>query len=133
MRRIHRPQTRFESVFGTTARCTAALEGVDGVIHKAAILRLYRNRQQATSLRRWTGGLRFVWNATLAWCNDQRTVSGKWPNKSGIQAFIVGLKKEEASAWVAGIPAHALFSLAADVHAVRTAGRFTPCRSPIAG
>jgi hypothetical protein len=109
------------------------LEGVDRVIHKTAILRLYLNRQQATSLRRWTGGLRFVWSATLAWCKDQRTVSGKWPNKSGIQGFSVCLKKEEATAWVAAIPAHVLLSLAADVHAVRAAGKFTTCRSPIVG
>jgi putative transposase len=86
------------------------------VIHKAAILRLYPNRQQAASLRRWSGGLRFVWNATLAWCNEQRTLTGKWPNKSAIQTFVVSLKKQDATAWVAGIPAHALLSLAADCH-----------------
>jgi putative transposase len=86
------------------------------VIHKAAILRLYPNREQGASLRRWTGGLRFVWNATLAWCNEQRTVTGMWPNKSAIQAFVVNLKKQEATAWVAGIPSHALLSLATDCH-----------------
>jgi hypothetical protein len=54
------------------------------VIQKTAILRLCPSRQQAAPLRRWTGGLRFDWNAMPAWCNEQRTATGKWPNKSAI-------------------------------------------------
>lgn len=34
-------------------------------ITRAAVLRLYPNRQQASALRRWQGGLRYVWNAAL--------------------------------------------------------------------
>ncbi len=85
-----------------------------GVPH-AIILRLYPNRAQAASLRQWTGGLRFAWNKTLTWCNDQRTTTGKWPRQSAIQSFIVRLKKEKETEWLSKIPSHSLLSLAADL------------------
>lgn len=48
---------------------SAELEGFDrmteATIIRAAVLRLYPNQQQAAALRRWQGGLRYVWNAAL--------------------------------------------------------------------
>lgn len=86
------------------------------LINRAAVIRLYPNREQAAALRRWQGGLRRLWNDTWAWCKQQRETAGKWPNKAGIQNFMVAHKKEEATAWMQDIPAHAILTLADDLH-----------------
>ena len=83
---------------------------------RAVVLRLYPKREQQQSLHRWQGCLRFVWNKTLAWMFEQREAAGKWPNKPAIQTFIVALKREPESLWLADVPAHALLALADDVH-----------------
>lgn len=88
----------------------------DSLINRAAVIRLYPNREQAAALRRWQGGLRRVWNDAWAWCREQREITGKWPNKAGIQKFMVAHKKEEATAWMQDIPAHAILTLAEDLH-----------------
>jgi len=84
--------------------------------NRAAVIRLYPNREQAAALRRWQGGLRRLWNDTWAWCKQQRETTGKWPNKAGIQNFMVAHKKEEATVWMQDIPAHAILTLADDLH-----------------
>lgn len=86
------------------------------LINRAAVIRLYPNREQAAALRRWQGGLRFVWNTTWAWCKQQRETSGKWPSKAAIQSHMVGMKKEAGTEWIADIPAHAILTLADDLH-----------------
>ena len=86
------------------------------LINRAAVIRLYPNRAQAAALRRWQGGLRFVWNNTWAWCKEQRETAGKWPNKAAIQNRMVGLKKQHGTEWIADIPAHAILTLADDMH-----------------
>lgn len=85
------------------------------LINRAAVIRLYPNREQAAALRRWQGGLRFVWNNTWAWCKEQRETAGKWPNKAAIQSRMVGMKKEAGTEWIADIPAHAILVLAEDM------------------
>ncbi|MDP9009640.1 MAG: transposase [Pseudomonadota bacterium] len=85
-------------------------------VTRAIVLRLYLNRAQRSALRRWQGGLRRAWNATLDLCFKRREREGKWPNKAAIQNFVVGLKKQEATVWMAEIPAHALLALADDMH-----------------
>jgi putative transposase len=85
-------------------------------ITHAAVLRLYPNRAQAASLRRWSGALRFVWNNALDCIFTARDINGKWPTKAEIQALIVGMKKMEGTEWVSDIPAHALLILADDLH-----------------
>jgi len=85
------------------------------LINRAAVIRLYPNREQAAALRRWQGGLRFVWNNTWAWCKEQRETAGKWPNKAAIQNRMVGLKKQQGTEWIADIPAHAILTLADDM------------------
>jgi len=85
-------------------------------VTRAIVLRLYLNRAQRSALRRWQGGLRRAWNDTLDLCFKRREREGKWPNKAAIQNFVVGLKKQEATAWMAEIPAHALLALADDLH-----------------
>lgn len=67
---------------------------MDGVtdaplINRAAVIRLYPNREQAGALRRWQGGIRKVCNETLDWCFKQREAGGKWPNQRAIQSFMV--------------------------------------------
>jgi putative transposase len=96
------------------------MQGADGVsdtalINRAAVIRLYPNQVQAAALRRWQGGLRFVWNATWAWCKTQRETAGKWPSKAAIQARMVAMKKEAGTEWIAEIPAHAILALADDL------------------
>lgn len=86
------------------------------IINRAAIVRLYPNREQAAVLRRWQGGLRFVWNETLNWCKTQREKSGKWPNRAAIQTHMVSMKKQSETEWVGGIPAHAILAIARDMH-----------------
>ena len=62
----------------TTNQQAAAVEEIDGtiamtetaLINRAAVIRLYPNREQAAALRRWQGGLRFVWNNAWAWCKE---------------------------------------------------------------
>lgn len=88
-------------------------------INRAVVVRLYPNRGQAAALRRWQGGLRFVWNHTWAWCKARRAGAdgaGKWPGKAAIQAHMVGLKKIPETAWLADLPAHAVLALAEDLH-----------------
>jgi putative transposase len=85
-------------------------------VTRAIVLRLYLNRAQRSALRRWQGGLRRAWNATLDLCFKRREREGKWPNKAAIQNLVVGLKKQEATVWMAEIPAHALLALADDMH-----------------
>ncbi len=85
-------------------------------VTRAIVLRLYMNRAQRSALRRWQGGLRRAWNDTLDLCFKRREREGKWPNKAAIQNFVVGLKKQEATVWMAEIPAHALLALADDMH-----------------
>lgn len=85
-------------------------------ITRAAILRLYPNQTQASSLRRWQGGLRYVWNAALDCVFTSRQINGRWPTKPEIQSLIVGMKKMEGTEWVSDIPAHALLTLADDLH-----------------
>lgn len=88
-------------------------------ITRGALVRLYPNRAQAAALRRWQGGLRFVWNHTWAWCQTQRALedgAGKWPNKAAIQAHMVGLKRLPETAWITDLPAHAVLALAEDLH-----------------
>ena len=84
-------------------------------INRAAILRLYPNREQAASLRRWQGGLRYVWNNALDCIFTARSINGRWPTKAEIQALIVGMKKIEGTEWVSDIPAHALLALTDDL------------------
>lgn len=83
-------------------------------ISRAVVARLYPNRVQAASLRRWQGGLRRIWNESLAWCFAQRADAGKWPGKAAIQAYMVSLKRREETRWMAEIPAHAILALAED-------------------
>jgi putative transposase len=85
-------------------------------ITRAAVLRLYPNQEQASSLRRWQGGLRYVWNAALDCVFTSRGINGRWPMKSEIHKLIVGMKKMEGTEWVSDIPAHALLTLADDLH-----------------
>lgn len=85
------------------------------LINRAAVIRLYPNREQAAALRRWQGGLRFVWNNTWAWCKTQRETAGKWPNKAAIQSHMVAMKKQAGTEWIADIPAHAILTLAEDL------------------
>lgn len=85
------------------------------LINRAAVVRLYPNRVQAAALRRWQGGLRFVWNNTWAWCKTQRETVGKWPNKAAIQSHMVAMKKQAGTEWIADIPAHAILTLAEDM------------------
>jgi putative transposase len=96
------------------------LENADAMsactITRAAILRLYPTREQAASLRRWQGGLRYVWNSALDCVFTSRDINGRWPTKAEIQALIVGMKKMEGTEWVSDIPAHALLTLADDLH-----------------
>lgn len=86
------------------------------VIKRAAVLRLYPNQQQVSSLRRWQGGLRYVWNAVLDCVFTSRDINGRWPTKAEMQALIVGMKKMEGTEWIADIPAHALLTLADDLY-----------------
>lgn len=82
-------------------------------------MRLYPNRAQAAALRRWQGGLRYLWNHTWAWCRSQRTGidgAGKWPGRAEIRARMVELKRQPETAWIAAIPAHAVLALAEDLH-----------------
>lgn len=88
----------------------------DAKITRAAVLRLYPNQQQASALRRWQGGLRYVWNAALDCVFTSRDINGRWPTKAEIQALIVGMKKMEGIEWISDIPAHALLTLADDLH-----------------
>ena len=65
---------------GPHAQRVHEVEGTDRVseaapINRAVIVRLYPNRAQASALRRWQGGLRFVWNHTWAWCKAQRAAN----------------------------------------------------------
>lgn len=85
-------------------------------ITRAAVLRLYPNRQQAAALRRWQGGLRYVWNSALDCVFTARDINGRWPTKAEIQALIVAMKKMEGTEWLSDIPAHALLTLADDLH-----------------
>jgi putative transposase len=85
-------------------------------ITRATVLRLYPNQQQASSLRRWQGGLRYVWNAALDCVFTSRDINGRWPTKAEIQTLIVGMKKMEGTEWISDIPAHALLTLADDLH-----------------
>ena len=85
-------------------------------ITQATVLRLYPNQQQASSLRRWQGGLRYVWNAALDCVFTSRDINGRWPTKAEIQTLIVGMKKIEGTEWISDIPAHALLALADDLH-----------------
>jgi hypothetical protein len=43
-------------------------------------------------------------------------INGRWPTKAEIQALIVGMKKMEGTEWISDIPAHALLTLADDLH-----------------
>lgn len=85
-------------------------------ITRATVLRLYPNQQQASSLRRWQGGLRYVWNAALDCMFTSRDINGRWPTKAEIQTLIVGMKKMDGTEWISDIPAHALLTLADDLH-----------------
>jgi putative transposase len=85
-------------------------------ITRAAVLRLYPNRAQAASLRRWSGALRFVWNNALDCIYSARDINGKWPTKAEIQALVVGMKRESDTAWLADVPAHAMLVLGEDLH-----------------
>ncbi len=85
-------------------------------ITRAAVLRLYPNLAQAACLRRWQGGLRYVWNSALDCVFTSRDINGRWPTKAEIQALIVGMKKMEGTEWISDIPAHALLILADDLH-----------------
>lgn len=87
----------------------------DNLIARATTARLYPNRTQAAALRRWQGGLRFVWNNTWAWCKAQRETAGKWPSKAAIQSRMAGLKKQDDLQWISGIPAHTILALADDM------------------
>lgn len=85
-------------------------------ITRAAVLRLYPNQQQASSLRRWQGGLRYVWNAALDCVFTARDINGRWPSKAEIHALIVGMKKMAGTEWISDMPAHALLTLSDDLH-----------------
>ena len=85
-------------------------------ITRATVLRLYPNQQQASALRRWQGGLRYVWNAALDCVFTARDINGRWPTKAEIQDLIVGMKKMQGTEWISDIPAHALLALADDLH-----------------
>jgi putative transposase len=92
--------------------------GRDGpsAITRAAVARLYPTRTQAALLRRWQGGLRFVWNSTWAWCQAQREIGGSWPNGAAIQNHMVGLKSLPDTKWLSELPAHAVLALAEDLN-----------------
>jgi len=95
------------------------MEGAHGMSEKmtrAALLRLYPNREQAALLRRWQGSLRYVWNQALDCAFTFRSLRNRWPSKSEIQALVVAMKKEPDTGWLAAVPAHALLSLADDIH-----------------
>lgn len=84
-------------------------------ITRAAVIRLYLNREQAALIRRWQGGLRRIWNESLAWCFQQREEGGKWPKKSALQSFMVSLKHGPETSWMKDIPAHAILALCEDM------------------
>lgn len=84
-------------------------------INRAAVVRLYPNQLQASALRRWQGGLRYVWNTALDCVFTSRDINGRWPTKAEIQSLIVGMKKMEGIEWISDIPAHALLTLADDL------------------
>ena len=100
-------------------------------VTRAIVLRLYLNRAQRSALRRWQGGLRRAWNDTLDLCFKRREREGKWPNKAAIQNFVVGFKKQEATVWMAEIPAHALLALADDMHRERGVQELAAVPSPV--
>lgn len=85
-------------------------------IPRAVVVRLYPNHQQACALRRWQGGLRYVWNTALDCVFTSRDINGRWPTKAEIQSLIVGMKKMEGIEWLSDIPAHAFLTLADDLH-----------------
>jgi putative transposase len=87
------------------------------LISCAAVIRLYPNRAQSGALRRWQGGLRYVWNNVLDCMFKARSINGKWPTKAEVQSLIVGMKKEPGTEWLADIPAHALLKLSDDIMA----------------
>ena len=84
-------------------------------VSRAIVSRLYLNREQAASVRRWQGGLRRIWNESLEWCFKQRDEVGKWPKKSALQSFMVSLKHRPETAWMKDIPAHAILALCEDM------------------
>src|SRR5690349_22615991 len=90
--------------------------GESPTINRSLVVRLYPNREQSHALRSWHGSLRFAWNATWTWCQQQRTETGKWPKKTAIWAHVVAMKKAEGTRWLAELPAHALLKLAEDLH-----------------
>ena len=86
------------------------------MITVAAQIRLYPNRTQAHSFRRFQGGLRRLWNDMLAASRDAREDTGKHLNKRGLQDYVVAWKRQPETSWGTELPAHSLLQLSADMH-----------------
>ena len=64
------------------------------MILKSYKFRLYPTPEQTSVLKGHGGCTRFAWNSLLEFSKEQKKITGKYPNQSALQKYLITLKSE---------------------------------------